>query len=100
MQFYSRVQLRPHGAVTIKQRDPDKAGDPMTGYGKPSREHVIGPETSASGRLVMKERHIDKQSDSYLERITDMETGEVIHECEEPLSMHRGHGDAKKKPST
>lgn len=83
--------------MTTKQRDPDKTGDPMTGYGKPSLEHVIGPEKSASGRLVMKERLIDKQSDSYLERITDKETGEVIHECVEPLSKHRGHGDAKKK---
>jgi DNA-directed RNA polymerase subunit RPC12/RpoP len=96
MQFHSRVQLRSLGAMTIKQRDPNKTGDPMTGYGKPSFEHVIGPEFSASGKLVMKERIFDKQSDSYFERITDMETGEIIHECEEPFSLHRGHGDAKK----
>lgn len=69
----------------------------MTGYGKPSFEHVVGPEPSASGRLVIKERIVDKQSDSYFERIADMETREIIHECEEPLSEHRGHGDAKKK---
>lgn len=97
MEFYSRVQFRTHGAVTIKQRDRDKGGDPRTGYGEPEREQVIGPELSASGRMVHKERHWDKKSDWYFERITDLETGEVIHECEESLSQHRGHGTAKKR---
>ena len=96
MTFYSRVQFREHGAVTIKQRDRDKGGDPMAGYGKPEREQVIGLETSASGRMVWKERHWDKKSDWYFERITDVATGEVIHECEEPFTEHRAHGSAKK----
>ena len=96
MQFHSRVQFREHGAMTIKQRNRDKGGDPSTGYGKPEREQVIGPEMSASGRMVNKERHWDKNSDWYFERIADAETGEVIHECEEPLSQHREHGSAKK----
>ena len=96
MQFHTRVQFREHGAVTIKQRNRDKGGDPSLGYGEPEREQVIGPEISASGRMVNKERHWDKKSDWYFERVTDAETGEVIHECEEPLSQHRAHGSAKK----
>ena len=96
MHFHSHVQFHEHGAVTIKQRNRDKGGDPSTGYGKPEREQVVGPEMSASGRMVNKERHWDKKSDWYFERVTDAETGEVIHECEEPLSKHRSHGSAKK----
>jgi len=49
-----------------------------------------------NGRMVIKERHWDKVSNCYFERITGIETGEVIHECEEPLTEHRGHGSAKK----
>ena len=96
MRFHISVQFREHGAVTIKQRNRDKGGDPLMGYGKPEREQVIGPEISASGRMVNKERHWDKKSDWYFERVTDAETGEVIHECEEPFSQHRSHGSAKK----
>jgi hypothetical protein len=44
-----------------------------------------------------KERVIDREEDFYFERITDLETGEVIHHCEEPLSSHQGHGGAKAK---
>lgn len=100
MEFYSKVTLRPNGAMTVKQRDPDKPGDPKSGgYGKPSFEHIVGPERSASGKLVVKNRIIDKQSDSYFERVTDLETGAVLHECEEPLSKHRSRGSAKEKGS-
>jgi|TARA_B110001450_G_C17324859_1_gene360958 hypothetical protein len=33
--------------------------------------------------------------DEYKEKVTDRETGEVIHHSEEPLSDHFGHGSAK-----
>jgi DNA-directed RNA polymerase subunit RPC12/RpoP len=52
MAFHGRVQLSVQGAVTIKQRNRDKGGNPMTGYGKPEREQVFGLELSASGRMV------------------------------------------------
>jgi len=39
----------------------------------------------------------DKKSDEYLEIVTNPETGEILHKCEEPLSQHRGHGSAKQK---
>lgn len=53
MAFFGHVHLREHGAMTIKQRDRDKGGNPTTGYGKPEREQVIGPEMSANGRMVI-----------------------------------------------
>jgi len=50
-----------------------------------------------TGLWVLKERRIDKDASPawYFERITDPETGEVIHECSEPLDKHTGHGGAE-----
>jgi phage FluMu protein Com len=50
-------------------------------------------------RWLKKVRVIDRESDQYREKVWDPETGEVIHECEEPLSQHFGHGSAKKPSS-
>jgi len=50
-------------------------------------------------KLVHREQIIDRENDLYYERVTDYESGEVIHLSEEPLSEHVGHGTAKpKKP--
>jgi hypothetical protein len=49
------------------------------------------------GKMVRKERTLDKDLDQYVERLIDIESGEIIHECVEPLSEHTGHGSAKKK---
>lgn len=49
-------------------------------------------------RWLKKVRVIDRENDHYREKVWDPETGDVIHECEEPLSQHFGHGSAKKKP--
>jgi hypothetical protein len=37
----------------------------------------------------------DRREDRFDEVVTDPDTGEVIYECHEPLSQHRGHGDAR-----
>jgi DNA-directed RNA polymerase subunit RPC12/RpoP len=49
------------------------------------------------GKLVRVHRTIDKDNDRYIERVVDMQTEEVLHECDEPLSRHTNHGTAKKK---
>lgn len=57
-----------------------------------------GYEISKSlGRMVKVERTIDKDADWYSERVIDPISGEVIHECHEPLSVHVNHGTAKRK---
>lgn len=38
----------------------------------------------------------DKRSDKYLEIVTNPETGEILHEAEEALFQHQGHGSARK----
>ena len=40
-------------------------------------------------------RMFDYKNDRYKETLTDEETGEIVHYCEEPLSKHQGRGDAK-----
>ena len=51
----------------------------------------------SDNKWMKKERVIDKDNDHYREIVTDPETGEVIHECEEKLSDHFGHGSDKPK---
>lgn len=48
--------------------------------------------------MVRKFRLINKDTDEYVERVTDIETDEILYECVEPLSKHVGHGSAKKGP--
>ena len=48
-------------------------------------------------KYVNKSVTIDKRQDLYHKKVTDPETGKIIHECREPLSEHRGHGSAKTK---
>jgi len=55
------------------------------------------PFSHGTGRWVKKERRIDRASDRYVERVTDPVTGEIVHECDELLSEHRGHGSVKPK---
>jgi hypothetical protein len=55
------------------------------------------PQHGRGGVLGRHERIIDHTSDSYLEKVTICDNGEVTHHCEEALSLHRGHGSAKQK---
>lgn len=68
------------------------------GEKKPFVESITKPSRSRKlGKHVHHERVIDRENDEYYEKVTDYESGEVIHEQREPLSMHIGHGSAKKK---
>jgi hypothetical protein len=66
------------------------------GQKKPYAEERSIPSYSHSRKkTVHHQRLIDRDNDNYHERVTDYETGEVIHECKEPLSQHTNHGSAK-----
>lgn len=68
----------------------------MPGKRKPFFEMQTGEEKSVDrNKWVKKDRVIDRENDIYFEKVEDPDTGEVIHECSEPLSMHFGHGSAK-----
>jgi hypothetical protein len=68
------------------------------GKGKPFIEQVTGADIQRkTNKQVHLDRVIDREHDVYKEMVTDSETGEIIHQCEEPLTKHQGHGSAKKK---
>lgn len=65
---------------------------------KPFSEIIVGSELYKKfGRLVHKYRLIDRRNNRYVEKIVDPVTGKTIHEVEEPLSSHQGHGSDKAK---
>lgn len=69
------------------------------GQKKPHVELKQGPSLSHKlGKPVEHVRLIDRCNDRYFEKVTDCESGELIHHDDEPLSEHCGHGTAKKKP--
>jgi len=49
------------------------------------------------GKLVRVHRTIDKDNDRYIEKVIDIQSGEILHECDEPLSKHINHGTAKRR---
>lgn len=70
--------------------------DSYNGKRKLRLHHIEGHELSYNGAFVYKLRIIDKDRDYYIERVRD-KAGNIIHECEEKLSEHIGHGSAKFK---
>jgi hypothetical protein len=68
------------------------------GQKKPHVELKMGPSHSRQlDKPVEHERLIDRANDRYFEKVTNYESGELIHHADEPLSEHRGHGSAKKE---
>ena len=69
------------------------------GKGRKACKEFLGSTeiTRKTGRRSYRERFIDREQGVYLEKVTDPETGEVIHECNEPHPNHQGRGSAKKK---
>jgi hypothetical protein len=68
------------------------------GRKKPFVEVRAEPSKSIKlGRNVHHERLIDRRNNRYAEKVTDPKTTDVLHECDEPLSQHRGQGSAKKR---
>jgi hypothetical protein len=85
------------GAVTVRIRAWGRERHTRLGYMRPIGEGVSGMPSvhRKTGRLSVIDRNIDRLGDRYQERIVDAETGEVIREVDEPLSEHRGRGDAR-----
>jgi hypothetical protein len=70
------------------------------GHKQPIAEGISGQEFYCKEqKWVNKERLIDREANPkrYREKVTDPDTGKVIHECDERLDQHSGHGSAKAK---
>jgi hypothetical protein len=64
--------------------------------GRPFIEHIVGDDLHRkSGKWMRLQRLIDRATNRYRETVTDPEIGIIIHQNEEPLSEHRGHGTTK-----
>ena len=82
-------ELKLREGLKFKHKNPE---------GKTLAEGLSGDDLHRkSGKWMKKERLIDRAKDHYKEVVTDPDTGSVVHQCDEPLSQHRGHGSAKKE---
>lgn len=78
-----------------KRREQGKTGKSAK---KPIKEFMDGDEYSDRlKKFVDKKREIDRESYMYYEKVTDKETSEIIHEVQETLTDHYGHGSDKFK---
>lgn len=88
-------------ADAVQVRDNMKAKSKRDTF--PSKKKVrlelqTGEEIRRDGRgWVTKDRIIDHDADSYIEKVVDSDTGLVLRDVAEPLSEHRGHGSARRK---
>ena len=68
------------------------------GGGKPFVEGLQGADLHRkTGVWMHLTRIIDRARNWYHERVVNPKTGEVVHECSEALTEHRGHGAARKE---
>jgi hypothetical protein len=74
----------------MKAKRPGESRPYMEDKAMPSVSHRLG-------KHVLREQVIDRDNNRYFEKVTDYDSGEVIHHNVEPLSKHRGHGSAKVK---
>lgn len=84
------ASVTPRATLGYKARHP--------GMRKPFVEGITGASWSRKfGRWMQRLMHIDREANTYEEKVTDPATGEAIHHNAEPLSEHRGHGSAGQK---
>ncbi len=55
------------------------------------------PQTNRDNATAHHERVLDRDGDRYTEKVTMRDSGEIIHNTDERLSEHRGHGSDKPK---
>jgi len=83
-------------ADKIELHDQNKRKVKRKGIRKPIIEFKSGDDLHRkSGKWYYREMYIDRENNVYKEIVMDNE--EIIHECEEPLSEHKGHGSAKSR---
>jgi len=83
--------------VSAKSTLGAKAYEP--GRKEPFLEHKTGDSFfRKAAKWVTRVMRIDRRGDRYTEHVYDSKTGETIHHCDEPLSEHKGHGSARKRP--
>jgi DNA-directed RNA polymerase subunit RPC12/RpoP len=91
MKRHVEVKFSASVTASVGMRAKGKA----PGVKKPFVEVRAEPSLKRStGEEVFHERTIDRRQNRYIEKVTLKETGEVLHECDEKLTDHTGHGSA------
>ena len=80
----------PRGYIGLKHKRADKKKSIYEETHKPDRFR----DNNSMSKVL---RIVDREKDIYIEKITDIETGQVWKEVNELLSKHREHGTAKLK---
>lgn len=55
------------------------------------------PQHSRDNAIADVERASDRDNDQYVEKVIMQSSGEIIHQTDERLSEHKGHGSDKKR---
>ena len=88
--IYIEDKISTHEAIRYKVKDETKNSKK-----NPVLEVLQGEEIQkCTGEWVNKVRKIDKTNDRYYEHIETLD-GKEIHHCDEKLTDHQGHGNAK-----
>jgi DNA-directed RNA polymerase subunit RPC12/RpoP len=75
-----------------------RSGEAGKPGGKPWLTTMSEPSWShARQKWMHREKTENRRDNRYTEVVKDPDTGETIHEVDEPLTDHRGHGAAQRK---
>lgn len=87
--------LSVHEKVTVREGIGMKVK--RLGEKKPYFESLNIPSLFVRmNKIVNRIRIIDRENDRYKEVVSHYDDGEIIHQYDEKLSDHKGHGSAKK----
>lgn len=90
------ISVRVFEHVGLVARDP---AQPASQKRRREVRSGLRLEGSGSGQVVEEVRVLDRDLNQYQERITDVETGEVLRDIAEPLNQHRGGLGSKRGKS-
>ncbi len=75
-----------------------RSGEAGKPGGKPWLTTMSEPSWSYDRqKWVHREKTENRRDNRYTEVVKDPDTGEIVHEIDEPLTDHRGHGSARRK---
>jgi hypothetical protein len=83
------VTVESRTGLGYKVREQGQQRPFIESYDRPSLSHK-------TGRWMRKVMRLDRRNNRYQDRVTDPETGEIVHEEDELLTDHQGHGSAKR----
>jgi hypothetical protein len=90
------VRLSYSETIIVHEKSKLKARSP--GGGKSRYEAIEGDDLNQkTGIWIKLHRVIDRANNWYHERIIDSQTNTVVHESDEPLDKHIGHGSDHKR---